>query len=75
MDHQISARRPDLVLINKKRTCRILDFATLADHRVKLKESVKKDKYQDLARGLKKLWNIKVTVIPIVIGALGTVSK
>ena len=31
----------------------------------------------DLARELKtnKLWNIKVTVIPIVIGALGTITK
>ena len=29
----------------------------------------------DFARGLKKLWNIKVTVIPIVIGGLGTVTK
>ncbi len=32
-----------------------------------LKESEKKDKYLDLARELKKLWNMKVTVIPITI--------
>ena len=24
---------------------------------------------------MKKLWNLKVTVIPILVGALGTVSK
>ena len=35
------------------RTCRIVDFAVLADHRVKLKESKKKDKYLDLAWELK----------------------
>ena len=29
----------------------------------------------DLAWELKTLWNMKVTVIPMVIGALGTVSK
>ena len=34
----------------KKRTCKIVDFAVPADHRVKLKESKKKDKYQDLVR-------------------------
>ena len=28
----------------------------------------------DLARELKKLWNIKVTIIPIVTGAFGTVT-
>ena len=33
-----------------------------------------KDKYLDLTRELKKLWNMKVTFISIVIGALGIVS-
>ena len=39
-----------------------------ADHKIKLKECEKK--------GIKKkLWNMKVTIIPIVIGAFGTVTK
>ena len=41
----------------------------------KLKESEKNDKYQDFARDLKKLWNVRVTVILIIIDALGTVTK
>ena len=45
------------------------------DHRVKLKENEKKGKYLDLVRELKNLWNMKVTVIPPVIVALGTVIK
>ena len=52
-----------------------MDFAIPADHRIKLKESEKKDKYLDLARELKTLWNMKVTIIPIVIGAFGTVTR
>ena len=52
-----------------------MDFAVLADHGVKLKESEKKDKYLDLTRELKKLWNKEVMFIPIMIGALGTVIK
>ena len=40
-----------------------------------MKESEKKDKYLDLARELKKLWNIKLTIVLIVIGALGTITK
>ena len=59
----------------KERTCKIVDIAVLANHRVKLKESEKKNKYLDLARELKKLWNMKVTFILIIIGALGTVTK
>ena len=39
---------------NKKRIWKIVDFAVPANHRVKLKESEKKDKYLDLARELKK---------------------
>ena len=58
------------------RTCKIVDFAVPADHRIKPKESEKKDKYLDLTRELeKKLWNMKMTIIPIVIGAFGTVTK
>ena len=59
----------------KKKICKIVDFAVPADHRIKLKECEKRDKYLDLARELKKLWNMKVTIIPIVIGAFGTVIK
>ena len=72
----IPARKPDLIIINKKRRiCKIVDFAVPADHRINLKECEKKDKYHDLARELKKLWNMEVTIVPIVIGALGTITK
>ena len=45
------------------------------DQRISLKKSEKKDMYLDLARELKKLWNMKLTIVPIVIGALGTITK
>ena len=54
---------------------KIVDFAVLADQRIKLKECEKKDKYLDLARELKKLWNMKVKILPVVIGAFGIVTK
>ena len=54
-DHLIPSRWPDPGKVNKKkRTCRIVDHADLADHRLKLKEIEKKDKYLDLARELTK---------------------
>ena len=59
----------------KKRTCKIVDFAVPAEHRIKLKECEKRNKYLDFARELKKLRNMLVTIIPIVIGAFGTVTK
>ena len=50
-----------------------MDFAVPADLRVKLKENEKKDKYFDFPRELKKMWNMKETFIPTVIGVLSTV--
>ena len=41
-----------------------------ADLRVKTKESEKIDKYLELARELKKLWNMKAPVVSVVAGAL-----
>ena len=55
--HLITTRRPDLISINKKkekRICKIDDFAVPADHKIKLKECEKNDKYLNLTRELKK---------------------
>ena len=57
------------------RICKIVDFAVSVDPRINLKVSEKKDKYLDLARELKKLWSMTVTIVPIVIGALGTIKR
>ena len=57
------------------RTFPIVDFTVPVDHRVKQTESEKRDEYLDLAKEFKKLWNMKVAMIPIVIGVLGTIHK
>ena len=48
-----------------------MDFGVPADDRVKLKKGEKRDKHFDLAWQLKQLWNMKMTVTPIVIGTFG----
>ena len=62
-------------ILQKKRIWKIVDFAVPADYRINLKECAKKDKYLTLARELKKLWNMIVTIVPIAIGAFGTITK
>ena len=52
-----------------------MDFADPADHRIKLKEREKKNTHLDFGRELKKLCNMNVTLVPIVIGAFGTLTK
>ena len=70
-DHVIEARRPDMIVVDKvKKTCTIIDFAIHYDSRVNNKEMEKIKKYQNLARELRKLWNMKVKVILIIIGTL-----
>ena len=77
-DHLIPARRPGFIIINEKknnRICKFVNFAVPADHRINLKEYEKKDKYLERARVLKKRWNMKVTIVLLVIGAFGTITN
>ena len=74
-DHLISAQRPDLLIVNKKRKSAKLSTLLSQLTTMKLKECEKRDKYLDLVRELKKLWNMNVTIIPIVIGTFGMVTK
>ena len=74
-DKEIEHRRPDILVIDKEqRECKIIDIAVPRDQNVKVKKLEKITKYQDLRLQVQKLWNVKATVIPIVFGALGTVS-
>ena len=76
-DHLILDRRKDLVIINnnKKRTFCIVDFAILADVRVKIKEGEKRGKLLDLSREPRNQWNRKIMLKPFIIGMLGTVLE
>ena len=75
-DNLIVARRPDLILIDKKEQKGIIiDIAVPADVRVEEKEKEKVEKYHDLKREIRRLWKLRdVGVVPVVIGALGSVS-
>ncbi|XP_063956582.1 uncharacterized protein LOC135154374 [Lytechinus pictus] len=74
-DKVIEARRPDIVLLKKKeKECVIIDIAIPGDCRAWRKEEEKIQKYNDLAWELRRVWKVKTKVVPIVIGALGTVT-
>ena len=65
-----------MIFIDKKHhECKTIDFAIPYDTRVDDKEIEKIEKYLHLTRKLKKLWNMKVTVVSLVLGVLGTPAK
>ena len=74
-DNVIEARRPDIILIDKKeRKGIIINIAVPAE--VRGKEREKMEKYQDLKREIVRLQKLKmVEVVPVVIGALESVTK
>ena len=75
-DDVIEARRPDLVVVDKKgRSCKIMDFAVPEDSRTEEKEKDETEKHQDLGRELQKIWNVKMKIIPLVVGSLGAISE
>ena len=75
-DKIVEHSRPDiLVVIKETKKCLIIDVACPFDTRIKEKEKEKVEKYQDLKREIKRIWQCKeVTIIPIIIGTLGTVN-
>ena len=76
-DNKIEPNKPDIVVVDKtERNFLIIDVACPFDIRVKDKEKEEIENYQDLMRELKRIWKLRrITVVPFIIGALGTVSK
>ena len=68
--HPNRSPNPGLVLINKKKSTHgLVDFAVDVEN----KRNV--DKYLDLTREQKNLWNLRVTVILNTVGALEKILK
>jgi len=74
-DREVTANRPDIIIKNKKeKTCTLIDVAIPADGNVQ-KEAEKKLKYKSLCIEIQRMWNLKCTIIPIIIGATGIVTR
>ena len=76
-DKKVKCNRPDITIHDtEKRECIFVDMAVPVCVNVIRKEAEKITKYRDLEIEVQKCWNLrKVRTVPIVIGALGTVSK
>jgi len=53
----------------------LINVAISGDRNVIKKEAEKILKYKDLTTEIQRMWNVNTKVIPVIIGAIGTISK
>ena len=75
-DRTITAIRPHIIVKDLTNfTCKLIDMIIPSDRNIALKETEKKSKYKDLELEIQRMWHMKTEVVPVVVGALGTVKK
>ena len=76
-EKKIPHNKPDLVVWNNdSKQCKIIDVSIPLDTNVKLREQTKRDNYIGLIDQLQRVYpTYKYSVIPVIIGALGTIPK
>ena len=60
---------------NEKGPLILIDVAISGNRNVIKKEAEKILKYKDLTIEIQRMWNVQTKVIPVIIGATGTISK
>ena len=67
---------PDLIVQEKEiNRCAIIDVAIPSDYNIRKQTTEKMSKYTDLQIECQRMWNNKVEVIPVTIGATGIVDR
>ena len=75
-DRHVPCNKPDKVIQEKKANrCQIIDVAIPSDYSIQKQATEKMSKYVDLQIECQRLWNKKVDVIPVIIGATGIVER
>ena len=74
MDRKIEHRRPDIVVMEKnKRKCLIINVACPVDNNLILERNEKLDIYSELQLEIARMWDKETLIVPIIIGALGSI--
>jgi hypothetical protein len=74
-DREVLANRPDIIRNKEDKISLLIDVAIPSDRNVIQKESEKKLKYENLSIEIQRMWNMKCFVIPVIIGAIGIVTR
>ncbi|XP_037772667.1 uncharacterized protein LOC119568279 [Penaeus monodon] len=75
-DREIKANRPDIIIKWKaSKSCLPIDVSIPTDKNTSIKICEKLSKYKDLEIEIERMWGMKTTTVPVVIGALGIIKK
>ena len=75
-DREVTANRPNIIIKNKKeKTITLIDVAIPADRNIVQNEAEKKLKYKSLYIEIQRMWNLKCTIVPVIIGAIGIITR
>ena len=74
-DREIKASRPHIV--KEEKSCLLIDMAipTYKNTSEKVTEKLSKYRYKDLEIEIERIWGMKATTMPMVIGALERIKK
>ena len=68
-DHEMKTNRPDIVIKNKQeKSCLPVDMSIPTEKNPSVKVTEKLSKYKDLEIEVERMWGMKATTIPVVIG-------
>jgi len=59
----------------KENTCLLSDIAIPDDSNVNTKEAEKLSRYTYLEIEVSRMWEVRTEIVPVIIGALGTIKK
>jgi len=70
----VAANKPDIVYHDKRHKNTLLIVACPCDSNVALKQTEKLTKYRLLKDEVHRMWQTRVSIVPVVVGALGIVK-
>ena len=72
----VAANQPDIVFNDKLNNCAwLIDVSCPCDSNIALKQTEKVTKYQLLKDEMHRMWGTSVSILPVVVGALGIVKE
>ena len=70
------SKNPGVVVNDyKRKSCLLIDMAVSTNNNILVKEYDEISRYKDLEIEIEKIWHLKTTIVPVIVGALGIIKK